>query len=65
MVMEAGLSMTDRVPSTLGTLLSLGMIRAAREIKGSGSIDAAAFVFDGIKLWFDMERQVSPRSVRA
>jgi len=43
MIMEAGLSMADSVPSTMGTLLSLGMIRAAREIKGCGVIDEAAF----------------------
>lgn len=44
MIMEAGLSMADRVPSTMGTLLSLGMIRAAREIKGIGSIDETVFL---------------------
>ena len=44
MITEAGLSMADRVPSTMGTLLSLGIIRAAREIKGSDSIDGTAFL---------------------
>lgn len=44
MIMDAGLSMADRVPSTMGTLLSLGMIRAAKEIKGSGFIDETAFL---------------------
>ncbi|HWP68476.1 MAG TPA: DAK2 domain-containing protein [Rectinemataceae bacterium] len=43
MIMEAGLSMADNVPSTMGTLLSLGMIRAAREIKGCGFVDETAF----------------------